>query len=284
MRIFSASNSLAFFLGLSEFGLTNQFFFGLHFGRGDLDLFQTFSCGDFFGVLDPFLLFDHGTFDGDPFANHFLDVSFFDFDRLLFLDLGDTDHTQSFGHFQIAVAVDTFQFDRVGLFFVPLSDQDLTRLVFFGDSKFFFGRDPCAFGFQSLFFLDLLCGGLFASGDFGDFTSLFFDRFDALTFQGQDRFFRFDVLLLERLFFVARELVFFDLFVRGQFGDLLDALGVQNIGRAEHAQRRLFEVVDRRVVQSVTVQVGADHFQDFVLELVALVVQVDEIELLTDGF
>ncbi len=120
-----------------------------------MNLLQTLGRREFFGVLDPFLFFDNGSFDGDTFANHFLDVAFFDFDRLFFLDIGDADDSQTFGHFQVAVTIDTFQFDGVGFFFVPLGDQDLTQLVFFGDAEFFFGRDAGPFGFEPLFFFDL---------------------------------------------------------------------------------------------------------------------------------
>ncbi len=228
-------------------------------------------------------LFDDGTFDGDAFADHFLNVAILNLDRLVFLDLGNAHQSQSFGHFQIAVTVDTLQFDRVGFFFVTLSHQDLAGLVFLGDPEFFFRLNPRPLGFQSLLLFDLLGGRLFAGGNLGDLASLFLDRFDALAFQGENRFFRFDVLLFQRLFFVARELVFFDLFVGSQFRDLLDALRVQNVGGAEHTERRLLEVVDRRIVQPVTVQVGTDHLQDFVLELVSLIVQVDKIELLSNS-
>ncbi len=252
-----------FLFGLGELCLPDQFLFGLHFGRGDLDFLESFGRGEFFGVLDPFLLFDHGPFDGDSFANHFLDISLLDFDRLFLFDIGDADDTQAFGHFQVAVAIDSLQFDGIGLFLVSLGDQNLARLVFFGDAKLFFGRDSGTFGFEPLLLLDLLGRGRFPRRNFGDLALLLFDRFDSLPLQGEDRLFRLDVLFLERLFFVARELVLLDLFVRRQLGDLLDPLGVQNVGRAEHLQRRLFQIVDRRIIESISVQVGSDDLQDF---------------------
>ena len=80
----------------------------------------------------------------------------------------------------------------------------------------------------------------------------------------------------------ALELVGADVLDRGQLGDLPDALRVEDVVRVELGQRRLLQVVDRRVLEDVAVEVGADDLDDLVAELVALGVEVDEVELLAD--
>ena len=135
-----------------------------------------------------------------------------------------------------------------------------------------------------MFFLNFFGRGLLASGDFGDLTLLLFDGFDALTFQGEDRFLGFDVLFLQRLFFVTRVTWFSLTFsARGQLGDLLDTLGIENVVRREQLDRGLLQVIDRRVIETVTVEVGADDLQDFVFEFVSFIVQLDKVKLLSDG-
>ena len=74
-----------------------------------------------------------------------------------------------------------------------------------------------------------------------------------------------------------------DVLLGGQLGDLPDALGVEDVVRVERVERGLLEVVDRGVLEGVAVEVGADDLDDPVPELVALGVEVDEVELLADG-
>jgi hypothetical protein len=52
--------------------------------------------------------------------------------------------------------------------------------------------------------------------------------------------------------------------------------------RVERVHRRLLEVVDRRVVEDVPVEVAADDLDQLVLEVAALGVQLLELELLAD--
>src|SRR3712207_8060260 len=53
-----------------------------------------------------------------------------------------------------------------------------------------------------------------------------------------------------------------DVLLRGDLGDLPDALRVEDVVRIEHVEVRLLEVVDRDVFQHVAVQVLADHLED----------------------
>ena len=92
-----------------------------------------------------------------------------------------------------------------------------------------------------------------------------------------------DVLPGDLLLLGALELVGAHVLDRGQLGDLPDALGVEDVGRVELGQRRLLQEVDRRVLEVVAVEVGADDLDDLVPELLALGVEVDEVQLLADG-
>jgi hypothetical protein len=144
------------------------------------------------------------------------------------------------------------------------------------------GLNAGLLGAEPLFLLHTNGLGPLASGDLGDFAFLLLHRLHALSFKFQDGLLGLDVLLLNGLFLLASEEVFLDLLVGSQLGDLLDAFGVQDVARAEQFERRLFQVVDRAVVQLIAVQIDADHFHDAGLELLPLVVQVDEVESLSD--
>ncbi len=104
-----------------------------------------------------------------------------------------------------------------------------------------------------------------------------------LAFEGQGGFAGLDVLLLDRQFLVALQLVGDDVLVGGQFGDLADAFGVEDVARVEGVLGGLFQVVDGDVFQHVAVQVVADHFDDAVAEVLAILEQFDEVELFADG-
>ena len=177
------------------------------------------------------LFFDNAAFDGDAFADHFLDVPLFDFDDLFLLDVGQSDHPFAFGCFEQTIFFDAFDLDLVCALFVAHGDNDLSLFVFVFDFDFFFGGDSGRFGFQPLFFLDFGCFGVLAGSDLGDFSLLFLLCFDPLSFQFVQRFVPLDVLLLDRLGFFDVEVVPLDVFLRCQFGDLLDAFRVEDVAR-----------------------------------------------------
>ena len=70
---------------------------------------------------------------------------------------------------------------------------------------------------------------------------------------------------------------------RRELRDLADALSVEDVHRVEVHDGRLLEVVDGGVFEDVPVQVAADEVDDRVAELMALCVEIDEVELLADG-
>ena len=163
-----------------------------------------------------------------------------------------------------------------------MSDDHLPLLVLFLDLQFFFSPDAGRFRLQSFFFLDSGRFCLFASGDGCNFTLLLLDGFDALLFEFQDCFLSFDVLLLQRLLFLTREVILLDLLRRSEFRNFLDTLRVQNVRRTETIEWRLLQIIDRTIVEHITIQIGADDSQDLLLELVAISVKLDEIEVLTN--
>ncbi len=271
------------FRSFRRFDLLDQRLLGCFFRQSDGHLLLSVRFHESFGILDLFLFFHDVAFDGHSFADYFLNILLFDFNDLLFFDLSQTDHSHAFRHLQIPITSHSLLLNGVGPFLVALSNQHLPLLVFFLDLQFFFRANPGGLSFQPFFFLNFCRFSVFARCNGGDFPLLFFDRFDALFFQFQNRFLSFHVLLLQRLFLFAGEKVFFDFFSRSQFSDLFDALGIKNIRRAKTIQRSLFQIVNGTVVQHIAVQICSDHFQDLFLELVSFCVQLNKFEVLANG-
>ena len=105
-----------------------------------------------------------------------------------------------------------------------------------------------------------------------------------MAFEGEQRFARFDVLFLDDLLAFALDLVGLHALLGGQVDDLLPAFGIEDVVRIKQFERGLLQVVDRRVFQAVAVQIAADDLHDLIFELIALVIEVDEVHLLADGF
>ena len=104
-----------------------------------------------------------------------------------------------------------------------------------------------------------------------------------MTLEFVQRLVTLDVLLLDDLGLFDFEVVPLDVFLGRQLGDLLDPLGVQDVGRVEALQGGLLEVVDVAVVEPVAVEFGADCPEDLIAEIVAIGVEIHEFELLADG-
>ncbi len=84
------------------------------------------------------------------------------------------------------------------------------------------------------------------------------------------------------LFFTSRD-VGSNMLQRSEFGDLANALGIENIVGIQACQWCLLEEVDRGIFEHVSVQVGTDDFDDLVAKAATLGVQVDEVEALAYG-
>jgi hypothetical protein len=79
------------------------------------------------------------------------------------------------------------------------------------------------------------------------------------------------------------ELVGLEVLLHRQLGDLPDAVRIHDVVLVQLRERGLLQVVDGGVVQHVAVEVLADDLDDLVLELVALRVELAEIEALAHG-
>ncbi len=120
---------------------------------------------------------------------------------------------------------------------------------------------------------------MFTRFNFGRSPVLTLHGFDALTLEFHDGFLRFDVLFLERFLAFAGEMVLFDLLVGCELSNLLDTFCIQNVVGIQQLQSSLFQVVNRTVVQLVSIQVGADDFQNLCFKLLAFVIEFDKVEI-----
>lgn len=163
-------------------------------------------------------------------------------------------------------------------------DFDFALLVLLLDTELLVGAQLRGLRLEPLLGLHLEDFRLFTRPHGLDLAALLDLRVGLAPLQFEDRLAGVDVLARDLLLFVAAEFVGAHVLDRGQLGDLADTLRVQDVRRVQRRHRRLLEVVDRRVLEAVPVQVGADDADDLVAELVALGVEVDEVELLADGF
>ena len=90
-------------------------------------------------------------------------------------------------------------------------------------------------------------------------------------------------MLLDDLFAFALDLIGFDALLSGQVDDLLTTFGIENVVRIEQFERSLFEEIDGGVFQAITIQVATDDANDLLFELIAFIIEVDEVHLLADG-
>lgn len=235
------------------------------------------------GILDLFFFLHRGFLHADALADDGLDILALFFQRLFLLDLGQCHDPLALVGFELLGLRHALSLDGVGPLLVALGHQNLAVAVLGSYLHLFVGLNLGALGLQALFLRHLLDLGRLAGADAGNFTPLFLLIFGQLLFELQDGFLRFHILLLDRFLLVALDLVGLNLLFGRQGDDLLDALGVEDIILVQGRKRRLFEVVDGAVVEHVAVEVGADYLQDFGLEAVAGVVELDEIEVLAHG-
>src|SRR5690606_16454584 len=142
------------------------------------------------------------------------------------------------------------------------------------------GLDRGGLGAQPLLGLDAEDLRLLARLHGLDLALLLDLRVGLAALQLQDGLTGLHVLARDLLLLGALELVGAHVLDRRQLGDLADALRVEDVALVELVERGLLQVVDGRVLQAVAVEVGADQPDDLVTELVALGVEVDEVEVL----
>ncbi len=272
--------------GLAGFGLLDvldQALLG--FGLGEDDDPLAFALGLFGGAqaLDALFLLGDGLLDGDAFADDVGDVALLRFEFLLGRDAGQLFLAFAADDFEDAVLLDALGLDGDDAFAVLLGDGDLAEAVLVLDAGGLFGPDPGGLALEALFGLDLLDFGVLAGAEGLDLALLADLGLGLAALEFEHGLAGLDVLALDLLLLGAAVLVRGDRFDRGELGDLADALRVEDVLGVELVHRGLLEVVDRGVFEGVAVEVGADHVEDAVAELVAVGVQVGEVELLADG-
>ena len=117
----------------------------------------------------------------------------------------------------------------------------------------------------------------------GDLLGLLRLGLGAALLEPEDRLVGVQVLAAHLHALLLAELVRLHVVLDGDLGDLPDAVGVHDVVVIERLERRLLEVVDGGVVEDEAVQVLADDLDDLVLEVVALRVELVEVEVLADG-
>ncbi|MNJ54017.1 hypothetical protein D3C77_494400 [compost metagenome] len=187
-------------------------------------------------------------------------------------------------NFQILGARHLLNFNHHRSLTVLLSNLHFPLMILGTDVQRLLGIDSRLLELQALFFLDLEGFSFLAGADSFDLPLLAGLCISLLALQRQGRFTGLDVFLLDRKLFIAFEFIGDDVLSRGQFSDLADTLGVENVARIERALRRLLQVVDCNVLENVAVQVVTDHFEDTITEILAFLEQLDKIKLLAGCF
>ena len=271
------------FVGFGLFDLAHQVLLGFGLGLDHHHLLGALGFGDFAHFLDPLFLLGHGLLHRYPLTDHCGDVLALLFQSLFFLDALQFHFTLAGHHFQVLGAGDFLDFDDHRTLAVLLGHFDFALMVLGAHVDFLLGLNACLFGLQALFFLDLGGLGFLAGADGFDLALLPGFGVGLLAFEGQRGFAGLDVLLLDRQFLVALQFVGDDVLRRGQLGDLADTLGVENVARVQGVLGGLLQVVDGHVFQHIAVEVVADDLDDAVAEVLAVLEQLDEVELLAHG-
>ena len=197
----------SFFDSLGTFDLFDENFLRFGFGESDGDLFGSVGSSKGFGIEDFLLFDDHGLLNSDTLFDDVLDFLFLNFHRFVFLDGFDLGDAEAFDLFELLVALDTLEFDTIGAFLIALCDENLTLFVFLGDLDFLLGADAGLFCLLAFFFLHLHGVGLFTGPDDVDLALLLGFGFGKLAFKFEDGLASFDVLLLDDLLFIAKNVV-----------------------------------------------------------------------------
>ena len=124
----------------------------------------------------------------------------------------------------------------------------------------------------------------FSRLNLSDFTSLLLFGLSLLTLQFENGLSGLNILFRNRLLFFPADVIRLDLFTGGQIGNLLDTLGIEDVVLIQFFKGRLLKVVNRGIIQTVTIQVGSDDLEDFFLKSLTRVVKFNKVKLLADRF
>src|SRR5690606_11392989 len=269
--------------GLGGLDVLDQVLLGL--GLGEDDDLLALALGLLGGAqaLDALFLLGDGLLDGDALADDVGDVALLGFELLVRGDAGQFLLAFASDDLEDAVLLDPLGLDGDDTLAVLLGDGDLAQPVLVLDPGGLFGLDARGLGLEPLLGLHLLDLGVLAGAECLDLALLADLGLLLAALELEHGLAGLDVLALDLLLLVAPVLVRGDRLAGGQLGDLADALGVEDVLRVERGHRGLLEVVDGRVLERVAVEVGPDDVDDAVAELVAVGVEIGEVELLADG-
>ncbi|CAM5247350.1 D-alanine--D-alanyl carrier protein ligase [Streptomyces badius] len=228
-------------------------------------------------LLDGLLLLGDRTVHGDPFADDLGDVPLLRLDLLLGGDPRQFGLPLAADDLEHAVLFDALVLHGDDPLAVLRGDGDLAGLVLALHAELLLGAQEGGLCAQPLLLHHPRRLGLLA-GPAGLDLPLLLDLGVGLpALQLQDGLARVDVpgdlLLLPALRLVGAHVLH-----GRQLGDLPDALRVEHVARVQLGERRLLQVVDRRVLQVVPVEVDADDLDDPVPQFLALGVEVGEAE------
>ncbi len=269
--------------GLRGLDVLDQALLRLGLGLDHQGLAQPLGLLDGAQALDDLLLLGHGLLHRDALADDLRHRALLGLQLLVLGDRGELRLPLAGDDLQLAVLLDPFGLDRDDPLAVLLGDRDLPRLVLLLDAELLGGAHVGGLGLQPLLGAHPGDLGLLAGPHGLDLALLLDLRVGLPALKLQNRLPRVHVLAGDLLLLVALELVRAYVLDGGELGDLADALGVEDVRRVELRHRRLLKEVDGGVLKAVAVQVGADDLDDLIPELVALGVEVDEVQLLADG-
>ncbi len=254
----------------------------LRLGPDDQRLALPLGLLDRTELLDLLLLGGDGLLDRDPLPDDVRDLPLLGLDLLVGGDAPQLRLPLPGDDLQQPVLLDALVLDGDDALAVLLRHGDLAVAVLALDAERFLRLDVRAVRPQPLLGLHPRRLGLFL-GPYGlDLAGLLDLGLRLAALQLQDRLAGLDVLPGDLLLLRALVLVGAHVLDRRQLGDLADALGVQDVRGVELRHGRLLKEVDRGVFEVVAVEVGADDRDDAVPELLALGVEVDEVQLLAD--
>ena len=260
----------------------DQDFLRVGFRLQDGDLLGAVGLRHLAGFLDLLLGDGDGLVDDRALADDVGDLHAAVLDRLVALDALQLHFAIGGDLLQLLGALDALLLDGHRALAVLLGHFDLAQLFLLADLDQFVGLQACVLGDQSLLFAHARGLGFLAGLHGFDLTLLAGFRLGLLTLEREQRFTGADVLLGDLQLLVLLQFVGLDVLQRGQFGDLADAFGIQDVVVIEQVLGRLLEVVDGHVLQHVAIEVVADDLDDLVAEFLALLEQVGELELLAD--
>ncbi len=272
--------------GLGRLGgldVLHQALLRLGLGLDDQRLPVAFRLLDGAQLLDLLLLLRDGLLHGDALADDVGDLPLLALDLLVLGDAPQLRLAVARDDFEHAVLLDALVLDGDDAVAVEAGDDDLAFAVLVVDAELLVGLDGRGLGAQPLLGLDAGGLGLLAGAGGLHLAPLLDLRVGLTAFEFENGLARVDVLARDLLLLGAPELVGEDVLRGRQLGDLADALRVEDVVGVQGAEGGLLQVVDGRVLQAVAVEVGADHRDDAVAELLALGVEVGEVELLADG-